>query len=458
MADFRAPLKGSRYLLISPQRYLTENGEEVRMAYATRSARVITLAETTAGHLARGELGLIPEADLAALVQAEALVAEDEDEIATVLSRFRTGSADMSVRQITIMPTSYCNMACSYCGQEHFKAAADAGRIARLARRVQRVIADPGVRSVRVNWFGGEPLLALRVIRELSEGFVDAASTHDVAYTATMATNGSLLTRRTLQLLHDTCRLRSIDVTLDGPAQLHDERRLKKNGRGSFHHVTAVLAEAIRDDLVPDLRINVRTNVDANNEDAVADLYYDLACMGFGTPQVYVSLVPVHSWGNDVSAVEVGAREYAAREAGWLALAYRLGLQVSFLPALVRSNTCLATSRHGELLDTAGRVYSCSEHPLVPQADATQVVARIEELTAGLPRPSGQFDDWYSSVAAGEVPCKSCPLLPVCGGRCPKLWREGHVPCPSMKHNWPERLSLAAAERGYRPLRVGSGV
>jgi uncharacterized protein len=42
-------------------------------------------------------------------------------------------------------------------------------------------------------------------------------------------------------------------------------------------------------------------------------------------------------------------------------------------------------------------------------------------------------------------------MLPVCGGSCPKLWREGYVPCPSFKYNWEDRLDIAARRLGYQP-------
>lgn len=445
-------LQRSRYLLIGPQRYLDDRGDMVRLAYATRTATVLCLRASTADSIADGRLGDLPADELTALVRAEALVPQGEDELAKVLGRVTATSARMSARQITIMPTAYCNMACAYCGQEHHKAPVDSGRLQQLRQRVENVMADPAVTAVRVSWFGGEPLLALRVIRELSERFVAAAAGNQVRYTASMATNGSLLTRRNLETLYDDCRLRSVDITIDGPAPVHDARRVKKNGTGSFRQLTGVLAEAVRERRVPDLQVTIRTNVDIGNQDAVPDLYYDLACLGFGAPQVRVSLMPVHSWGNDVSAVELEAGRYAAREAEWLRLACRLGLNVSFLPSAVKATTCLATSRSGELLDSAGRVYSCSEHPLVPQVAQSQVVARLEDLDGSHPRPAGRFDDWYSSVEAGRFPCHACPMLPVCGGSCPKLWRDGYIPCPSFKHNWRERLGMVAGERGYRAV------
>ena len=55
----------------------------------------------------------------------------------------------------------------------------------------------------------------------------------------------------------------------------------------------------------------------------------------------------------------------------------------------------------------------------------------------------GAFGD---RVERGEVPCRSCAMLPVCGGSCPKAWLEGEVPCPSAKDNIGLRLVLAYAK------------
>ncbi|MFI7275050.1 radical SAM protein [Streptomyces sp. NPDC049879] len=445
----------SRYLLLGERRYHDRAGRTVRMAYSARSAALFALDDATAGRLAGGDSGAIaaigPEL-LAELAARHAVVDTAEDELASVLGAYREGSDAPGSRKITIMPTSYCNMACDYCGQEHFKAPVDNARVERVIRRVEGVLADPATGEVVVTWFGGEPLLALRVVREMTARFTAAAGRHGKRYHARLVTNGSLLTRRTLRELHDELCVRALEVTIDGPEAVHDRRRLKRNGRGAFHRTVASLAEAVRDGTVPQLRIGIRMNVDEENEDTVPDLLVDLACLGLASPQVEIHPMPVHSWGNDVSAVELGARRYAAREAEWLRLARSLGLGFPTMPGAVKPTTCAATSRNREILDPSGRVFACSEHPLVPGAEAGGVVATVDELMGAAPRPAGAFDDWYEQVGDGRQQCGRCPLLPVCGGSCPKLWREGHVPCPSVKFNWAERLDAAALDLGYRPV------
>lgn len=450
--DAPAGLARSRYLLLSPLRYRAADGTEARFGFATRTAKLFHADPEIMSRLGSGAIDELPESEVRRLQELGALVAHGQDELSGVTAGMRDGSERLSVRMVTIMPTSYCNMACDYCGQEHFKAAHDRRRMDAVARRVEAMFADPAVGQVVVTWFGGEPLLALRVVRELSARFVAAAEQYGKRYSARMASNGSLLTARTLELLAVECRLRSIEVTIDGPQAVHDERRITRNGRGTFHRIIGALAETVHSGRAPGLDISVRINIDHRNEEQVPALLADLACFGLGATQVRVQLSPVHSWGLDVSAVEVAVREYARREAQWLELAEALRLNFVVMPEAPIASTCKATTRAGEIIDPSGRIFSCSEHPLVPGVPDDAVVATVDGLMGSQRRPTGMFDDWFDEIDTGEPQCARCPILPVCGGSCPKLWREGHVPCPSVKHNWVERMDIAARRLGYVPM------
>ena len=76
----------------------------------------------------------------------------------------------------------------------------------------------------------------------------------------------------------------------------------------------------------------------------IGELITDLAAHGLAAPQVSLHPVPVHSWGNDISAVEIDARRYAAAEAQWLRLAQSLGFRFAYLPTAPKRTTCRATS------------------------------------------------------------------------------------------------------------------
>jgi uncharacterized protein len=447
-------LTASKYLLVSQQRYQDAAGRRVRLAYSARRPEVLVLGEETAARIESRAFDDIPAAELSRLLDSRAVVPAGEDELADVMAALRAGSTDPGWRDYCIFPTSFCNMECSYCGQEHVRTPKSEISFERLATRIEAAFADPSITRIGLGWFGGEPMLALPVMRELSARFNAAADAAGKTYTSTMPTNGSLLTRQTLRILHDECRMTGIDVTLDGPEQLHDQRRLKRNRVGSFRRTVNVLAEAVRDRAVPNMSIGLRMNIDVGNEDQVEELIADLACAGLAAPQVELHLYPVHAWAdNDVSTTESQARSYGQREIRWLRLARQYGFRFMIMPGQVRSATCRATSRQMELVDYAGRVFSCTEHPLVPGLKDSGVVARVDDLVGVTPRPAGLYDDWYEQVEDGHQQCGRCPLLPVCGGSCPRMWREGSVPCPSVKFNWADRLDIAAAKLGLRAAR-----
>ena len=198
------------------------------------------------------------------------------------------------------------------------------------------------------------------------------------------------------------------------------------------------------------MSFGIRTNVDVHNEDKVDELLTLLAGHGFAHPRVRFGIKPVHSWGNDVSAIELGKRHFANREAGWLRLMRRLGLNFEMLPSDPATVICPAVSPSDELVAPDGNIFSCSEQPLVDHLADTAVGDITQPWAQGAaPRPLGQYDDWAEEVAQGQRHCSSCEFYPTCGGACPKLWREGHGPCPSFKFNTQQRLDLIADVNGF---------
>ncbi|MEO1961974.1 MAG: SPASM domain-containing protein, partial [Paracoccus sp. (in: a-proteobacteria)] len=107
---------------------------------------------------------------------------------------------------------------------------------------------------------------------------------------------------------------------------------------------------------------------------------------------------------------------------------------------------CLAVQPDAALVDAHGTLFNCTEVSYVPSYGTPNRFA-IGDLTTGERQAEvrdilGSFND---QVEAGAFGCSRCPLLPVCGGACPKEWIEGRAPCPSSKRNIAQRLLLAAA-------------
>ncbi|MCG8530708.1 MAG: radical SAM protein [Desulfovibrionales bacterium] len=131
-----------------------------------------------------------------------------------------------------MLPTEKCNFRCLYCYESH------EGEV--MGKEVERALTALLSRQILlrkkilINWFGGEPLLRKGLIRRVSESVVEQVrNTPDVTYTGCMTTNGYLLDEQTfLELL--ALGINDFQITLDGPAPLHDTMRPLANGGKTF--------------------------------------------------------------------------------------------------------------------------------------------------------------------------------------------------------------------------------
>lgn len=443
----------SRYTVISEHSYAAPDGNQVRLVYGTRRSKVVPVQDWVVDALRRDDLGSLTEASLRALRDLEIVVDAPDNELHEIAQRNSAATAETADLHVALLPTSYCNMGCTYCGQEHTAGRLDSSHRDRIRERVTAMMQAPGARSMRLDWFGGEPLAGLATITDLSQDFIRVADDQGVDYRSLIVTNGSLLTRGTLRRLA-AARVTHLEVTIDGPPAIHDSHRpLKKPGDGSFWKIVKALQLVITEGEFESMGIRIRSNVDSRNSAHMDEYFQLMADLGFAHPRVEF-VAPVHSWGTDITEHEIAAREFGIAEARWLRVMRDLGLRFGLLPTEPAQVICPAVTRAGEIISSTGNVFSCSEHPLVPRAERTEVLIPLEALMRRGPatlRPAGQFDDWNLRVAQGKQACSTCPLFATCGGACPKAWTEGNPPCPSYKFNIQERFDLIAERHGLVP-------
>ena len=444
--------KVSRYVVISDKTYRDDSGLEVRLLYGTRTARLVAVDPDTAESLRTGSPAGVSPLVSAALRAAQIVVPAEQDEMSAVLDRNRLASGDRSSVHIALLPTSYCNMGCSYCGQEHSRGGLTRNHRDQVRARVLRALNAPSTARARIDWFGGEPMMGYAVIRDLAPQFVQVAEELGLDYSSYLVTNGSLLTAGKIDTLIRRCGVTDFEITVDGPPEIHDEHRPLKSGRGSFWSIVRAVREAVDQPDFQSTRFKFRTNVDVHNRDSIPAYIELMAQLGFARPNVSFSIVPVHSWGNDVSESEVAKQDFADRELVWLDLLRRRGLAVQLLPDTPARVLCPATTTSAQIISSTGSIFSCSEYPLVPEAERNLALAHISQPTLEIERPKGPFDDWNDEIEQGKSWCTTCVFMPTCGGSCPKAWHEGHPPCPSYKFNIQGRLDLVAAQSGLRPV------
>ncbi len=169
--------------------------------------------------------------------------------------------------QLIVVPTFGCNLRCTYCYQEPFVEGAGGlmgpEQIAALFTYIDRFHGEEQPRPY-LTLFGGEPLMDSPAHHDRIERLLAGAGERGIGVAA--VTNGYDL-EAFLPLLSRGA-VREIQVTLDGPPEIHDRRRVLHSGRGTFVRVAAGI-DALVGAQIP---VNLRVVVDRENLPALPAL------------------------------------------------------------------------------------------------------------------------------------------------------------------------------------------
>lgn len=218
--------------------------------------------------------------------------------------QFRAAWSD-SALELIILPTEQCSFRCTYCYEDF--------SIGRMRPQTVEGIKNLLIRStsrlktLRIIWFGGEPLLATDIVVELSRFFTYIAQQHGIAYRANMTTNGYRLDASKASELADL-GITGYQISLDGPKLYHDNTRLRADGSGTFDRIWSNLLE-IRDSNAP-VEILLRLHVTAENAEALPIFARDIRETFLHDPRFSVLTVPVGKLGgpNDKSISVIDSR------------------------------------------------------------------------------------------------------------------------------------------------------
>ena len=377
----------------------------------------------------RGEPGLVcPPGLLAALLGGGMLVGEGEDELARLESRYRKASRSSRFLGLAVVTSLGCNLDCPYCFEAKQPSLLDAEvQEAILAFLDERL---PYVSGLRLTWYGGEPLLGKRALLELSDQCIACCDRTGVTYEAELYTNGLLLDRKTCEDLAAR-RVRRVQISLDGPQEVHDRMRPRAGGGGSFHSILRNLHAAVEF-----FQVRVRVDLDTENYGRVEELFQVLAQEGFaGKLRVYPGkLLDLDDAPGAPSGSYRGAcfsaAAFAKAEADFQTLAARYGLTEPSLPRPAWT-PCTAVRAGDLIVGSRGELYKCFHTVGNPE----QVVGNIRDFRD----PNSRIRQWLDYDPFADRECRSCPALPVCMGGCAHLAMDTRLRehrCTTFRHNW----------------------
>jgi len=242
--------------------------------FNTRTQALIKVGQELKTALERGDYHAPAESGLAVTLRQlkeSGIVVEDEKEEEAKLRDFfrqiKHGSHALTF-QVTVLTTYNCNFRCVYCFEESVKDNVFLDRetsdliIGWLIKRAER----KGYKKIHLAYYGGEPLLNIKPIYDISWHINEWAMKNGVDFGFSIITNGSLINSGLVEKLL-TVGLRQIRITIDGDREGHDKKRPFLDGSPSFDLLIANIK-----DVIDKVAIGVVGNFDWENLDSIPRL------------------------------------------------------------------------------------------------------------------------------------------------------------------------------------------
>lgn len=161
------------------------------------------------------------------LLKEQGLLFKDEERIVPKKSEY--------LKALCLHICHDCNLRCEYCfaSEGSFKGEREMMSFEVAKKAIDFLIANSGERKVlEVDFFGGEPLMNLGVIKQTVDYAREKAAEKGKKFLFTTTTNGVLMNEKTSEWLNR--EMENVVMSLDGRKCVHDAVRKTVNGKGSY--------------------------------------------------------------------------------------------------------------------------------------------------------------------------------------------------------------------------------
>jgi uncharacterized protein len=339
-----------------------------------------------------------------------------------------------------LLLTYDCNLRCTYCFQNDLRIGpgklatleqtADAAMVERWWRAMDNIEAAHGTEvpsPLQLTLYGGEPLLAANrpVLEEILRR---TAERHGSMVSA--ITNGTEVPH--CRDLLGPGKINLIQVTLDGPRSIHDQRRVWADGSGSFDQTIAAVDIAMSQGA----RVDVRINVCNDNVRSLPELARELSRRGWlASPSFVAYVAAVHKSTSGVKSehpmsswqLKKALREMAADDPDVARIQDQdYGIEGSMRALLKGANPmsvantayCGAQTKM-YVFDRVGDIYACWERTGNP----AMRIGRIDE-EGGILVNDRNHAAWRGRSITSNETCVRCAYATFCGGGCAAIAEE----------------------------------
>ncbi|WP_346848757.1 radical SAM/SPASM domain-containing protein [uncultured Clostridium sp.] len=368
------------------------------------------------------------------LKKGEMIISDDTDEFNRMLVLNKMTSYNTNSLTLTIAPTSACNFKCPYCyekGIEHKSMSIDVRN--KLVEFLKTNYAN--LEYLSICWYGGEPLLNLDIIEELTKKIKEEFG-EKLNYSASIVSNGYYLTRENVEKLKQL-DVNTVQVTIDGSKKDHDSRRILHDESPTFDHIMTNMQNTY--DLI---NISVRMNMDKNNIDDSYEIldYFEKYNLKNNISFYLAKVDNINGSCNDCNCLNTN--EFSSKEIHFYKKAIERGFKCNRIP-LAAFQGCGATGYNSLVISPEGDFYKCWD-------EIGRKSRNVGNIYDGINMNSNLIK-WLSYNPIHDEECKECKFLPVCFGGCANAALEsGKKNCSTLRYNVDEVIELLNLMRQQR--------
>lgn len=388
-------IKDTQYRLL---RYtLSEDYEEGLLLHNAMTGELLKLDEKEKAFL-NSLPQTVPE-EYNALIEKHFLVPVEYDEqkaVAQLRRILRVLNRSSSITSYTILPTTHCNARCFYCYEcnyEHVHMTEE-----RAHEVVQYILDHSDGKKLSIGWFGGEPLVGVRIISQISRELTEKGA----EFTSHMISNGALFNEKMVKEAVDLWKLQNVQITIDGTEEIYNRVKDYISMKGSPYQTVLGNIRLLSE---TGIHVSIRINLGFHNEADTRTLIRELSerfadCEnvtmyvhelfdGEGTdPHLYTEEEKEH-----LMNLVTEFNDYAAENGKYL--------KKRALPFLTIAH-CMADNDRSVIIQPGGELAKCEHSAAVEKFGSIYSDEWDKENLQG----------WKQYATLEE--CENCPLYPSC--------------------------------------------
>lgn len=329
----------------------------------------------------------------------------------------------------TFAPTFSCQLRCTYCYEAHVSHREDEKSLAVMKSEhvrsayaamdeiVERLCKRP---PKEITLYGGEPLMARN--HDIVEEIVAEGVRRNLRFKA--ITNGFDLVE--YEDLLGEGKIHFLQITLDGPEEIHNSRRFARNGLPTFRDI----CKGIQLALDKGCTVALRTNIDRSNLEGLAELNQFYSDMGWSRNKKF------HPYGyttygqfkeNLLEPMELleASKGQISQLEGQRLIKTNFGIDHCF-NTLLRSRTIpllrptyCRSNAGGYIFGPDGHIYTCWDEVGLEEG-------RIGSYMPDLVWNEERSREWLSRSIASIPECLDCPYGLICGGGCARRAKNAY--------------------------------